>query len=99
MDKLKAIQLFLRLAELGSISRVAEEQQLAKSMVSTQLKKLEQQLGVRLFQRTTRHFSLTAQGEQYRTQVQTLLGQMETLEEAAAVHGMNLDDLLAALNK
>lgn len=25
--------------------------------------------------------------------------QMETLEEAAAVHGMNLDDLLAALNK
>jgi DNA-binding transcriptional LysR family regulator len=81
MDKLKAIQLFLRLAELGSISRVAEEQQLAKSMVSTQLKKLEQQLGVRLFQRTTRHFSLTAQGEQYRTQVQTLLGQMETLED------------------
>lgn len=56
---------FVTIAEKGSISLAAEELNLGKSAVSQNLKRLEEQLGVKLANRTTRKLTLTPAGEQY----------------------------------
>ncbi|TDF34922.1 LysR family transcriptional regulator [Alteromonadaceae bacterium M269] len=56
---------FVAVVEQGSITRAAEELGLAKSAVSQNLKRLEEQVGVKLAVRTTRQFSLTPAGERY----------------------------------
>lgn len=56
---------FVTIVETGSITRAADELGLAKSAVSQNLKRLEQQLGIKLAVRTTRQLSLTPAGERY----------------------------------
>ena len=65
MDKLRAIQLFVRLTELGSFTQVAEELNVSKSMISKEIRRLEDSLGARLLQRSTRSLQLTQVGEGY----------------------------------
>lgn len=54
---------FVAVADLGSLSRAAEAVHVTQSAVSAQIKRLEDQLGCRLFTRTTRSVALTPQGE------------------------------------
>lgn len=56
---------FVTVVETGSITRAADELNIAKSAVSQNLKRLEEQLDVKLAIRTTRHLSLTPAGERY----------------------------------
>lgn len=56
---------FVTIVERGSITLAADELNLAKSAVSQNLKRLEDQLGVKLATRTTRRFNLTPAGERY----------------------------------
>lgn len=58
----KLLQAFVLVAEHGSFKRAAEESLRSPSAVSAQVKELEAQLGIELFERTTRRVSLTAQG-------------------------------------
>lgn len=80
MDKLKAMALFVRVVELGSFSRVAEQQGSTKSMISKQISQLEQQLGVRLLQRSTRRLQLTDIGAHYLQQCRNILQQLDNTE-------------------
>lgn len=64
---------FVSVADSGSITRAAEELNLAKSAVSQNLKRLEEQLGVKLATRTTRRLSLTPAGERYYQRCKALL--------------------------
>ena len=59
MDKIYAMQLFLRVAELESFTRAAETLSLPKGSVSRQIQALENALGTQLLHRTTRRVSLT----------------------------------------
>ncbi|WP_276866707.1 helix-turn-helix domain-containing protein, partial [Enterobacter oligotrophicus] len=52
MDKIHAMQLFIRVAELESFSRAAETLSLPKGSVSRQIQALENQLGTQLLHRT-----------------------------------------------
>ncbi len=63
MDELRAISTFIRAAELGSFNRAATAQGTTPQAVSKTVRQLEQHLGVRLFHRTTRKSSLTADGQ------------------------------------
>ncbi|MER9801873.1 LysR family transcriptional regulator, partial [Mesorhizobium sp. M0142] len=54
---------FEAVARLGGVAKAAQELQVTPSAVSQQLRLLEHQLGVRLFQREKRHLSLTIDGE------------------------------------
>jgi DNA-binding transcriptional LysR family regulator len=63
MDKLRAMQLFVRLADLGSFTRVAEYANTSKSMVSKEIGRLEDALGARLLHRATRNVQLTHVGQ------------------------------------
>ena len=65
MDKLQAMQLFRRVAELGSFRRAADELDLSASYVSRRVGQLEQELGGRLMTRTTRQLALTETGAAY----------------------------------
>ncbi|MCG6347371.1 LysR family transcriptional regulator [Vibrio fluvialis] len=65
MDRLTAMHTFVRVAELASFSRAAEELGLPKASVSNHIQLLETQAGARLLQRTTRKVSLTPDGRTY----------------------------------
>jgi DNA-binding transcriptional LysR family regulator len=71
MDKIHAMQLFIRVAELESFSRAAETLSLPKGSVSRQIQALENHLGVRLLHRTTRRVQLTQDGMVYYERART----------------------------
>jgi len=80
MDKLRAMQLFVRVAELGNFSQVAEQYGCSKSMLSKQITALETELGARLLQRSTRRLQLTQTGSDYLQRCREILRQIEDSE-------------------
>ncbi|MFT4173540.1 MAG: LysR family transcriptional regulator [Rhodocyclaceae bacterium] len=84
MDHYVELRTFLVVAELGSFAAAAKRLSLARSTVTTQVQALERALGVALLTRTTRHVSLTADGER--------------LAERAAVLMAGLEDLAAEIS-
>jgi len=77
VDKLRAIQLFVRLADLGSFTRVAEQINSSKSMVSKEIGRLETELGTRLLHRSTRNVQLTHTGEGYLQRAREILAKLD----------------------
>ncbi len=77
MDKLRAIQLFVRLADLGSFTRVAEQVNSSKSMISKEIGRLEADLGARLLHRSTRNVQLTHVGEGYLQRAREILSKLD----------------------
>lgn len=62
MDSLTDIAVFVRVVEEGSFTRAAERLTLSRSVISKYITRLEERLGVRLLNRTTRRLSLTEAG-------------------------------------
>ena len=62
MDKLKAMQTFVRIADAGSLTAAARALDSSLPAVVRSLAGLETHLGVRLLNRTTRRMSLTEEG-------------------------------------
>ena len=69
METLANIESFVRSAEAGSFSQAARNLGLTPAAVSKNVARLEQNLGVRLFQRSTRSLVLTEAGERFLTEV------------------------------
>ncbi|MCK6264667.1 LysR family transcriptional regulator [Vibrio sp. ZSDE26] len=65
MGQLESIHIFIKVVETGSITKASEQLGLAKSAISKRLSELEQQLGVKLINRTTRKSSITEAGQLY----------------------------------
>ena len=65
MDTFNAIPVFVAVADNAGFSSAARVLGISKSAVSKRITQLEQQLGARLFNRSTRHLSLTEAGERY----------------------------------
>lgn len=80
MDKIHAMQLFVRVAELESFSRAAESLTLPKGSVSRQIQALENRLGTQLLHRTTRRVSLTQDGMVYYERAKDLLTNLDELD-------------------
>ncbi|QLR45160.1 LysR family transcriptional regulator [Enterobacter sp. RHBSTW-00994] len=80
MDKIHAMQLFIRVAELESFSRAAETLGLPKGSVSRQIQSLENLLGTQLLHRTTRRVSLTQDGMVYYERAKDLLANLDELD-------------------
>ena len=62
MDRLKAIETFVRIAQTGSLSKAAQELGMSRALASTHLRQLEDHLGARLLNRTTRRVGPTEAG-------------------------------------
>lgn len=80
MNRLDAMHLFVRIAELGSFTAVAEQMGLARSVVTRQIAALEEHLGVKLMVRNTRRLSLTSAGGAYLEKCRVILDLVEAAE-------------------
>lgn len=79
MDKIHAMQLFIKVAELESFSRAADFFALPKGSVSRQIQALEHQLGTQA-QRTTRRVKLTPEGMTYYQRAKDVLSNLNELD-------------------
>lgn len=80
MDRLAAMQAFARVAETRSFSEAARRLRVSKSVLSRQVAALEAELGVRLFNRTTRALTPTEIGQAYYARVARILADIEETE-------------------
>jgi DNA-binding transcriptional LysR family regulator len=71
------LQLFVRAADLGSLSAAARVMDLSAAVASAALKRIEQQLGARLLARSTRSLRLTAEGEGFLEYARAALASLE----------------------
>ncbi|MCZ4059354.1 LysR family transcriptional regulator [Pantoea sp. LMR881] len=76
--------LFAWVAECGSFTAAAERVGLPKSSVSQRISQLEQRLGIRLLNRTTRQLNLTFAGERYLLHCQEMMQASERADQAIA---------------
>lgn len=81
MDKFSRIDIFTKVVELGSFSKAAESVNITKSAVSKQVQALEDSLGVRLLNRTTRSIHLTEEGEEFFKRCAGIIEELSDAEE------------------
>jgi DNA-binding transcriptional LysR family regulator len=77
------LRLFVEVARLGGFAAVARSNDLDPSSVSRAIAGLEEELGVRLFQRSTRKLSLTEAGHLYLCRVAPLVEELDDAREEA----------------
>ncbi len=80
MDRLWAMEVFVKVVEAGSLSRAATHLDLANASVTTCIRNLETHLGVTLLRRSTRHIQLTDEGAIYYERCRSILDQVDEAE-------------------
>src|SRR5262245_40948922 len=81
MDRVSSMLSFVKVVEKGGFSSAARELNLSTSMVTTHVKSLEDRLGVRLLNRTTRNVSLTEAGHAYYDRCVQILSEIDDADE------------------
>lgn len=84
MDNVKAMRLFLTVVQTGSLSGAGRQSGLSPASVSRQITTLEDDLGVRLLNRTSRRLSLTEAGQVYLEHAERLLQDIDELRDAVS---------------
>jgi LysR family transcriptional regulator for bpeEF and oprC len=80
MDKIAAMRAFARVVEAGTFVRAADSMDLPNSTVTRLVQTLEQELGAKLLNRTTRRVTVTGEGAMYYERALRLLGDLDDLE-------------------
>jgi DNA-binding transcriptional LysR family regulator len=83
MDRIDAMQAFVAVADLRGFAPAARKLKLSPSAVTRLVAALEQRLGARLLQRTTRSLALTDVGSRYLERARRILADVEEAERAA----------------
>jgi DNA-binding transcriptional LysR family regulator len=81
-DQLEGITVFAAVVDAGGFSAAGRALRCSKAAVSTQLRRLEDRLGVRLLQRTTRRLSLTEEGRAYYQHCRRILDEARDAADA-----------------
>lgn len=81
MTSISDLDIFSRVARTANMSAAGREMGLSPAVVSKRISLLEDRLGARLFQRTTRHLTLTETGEGYFKRVVDILSLIEEAED------------------
>ena len=84
MDVLNAMKTYAAVVTTGSFTRAAERLDISKALASKYVRQLEEHLGVRLLNRTTRRMSVTEVGEAYYKRCKQVLDDIEELESATS---------------
>jgi DNA-binding transcriptional LysR family regulator len=77
MDRLTSMSVFVKVADLGSFAAAAKELRLSPTMIGKHMRHLEERLGSRLINRSTRRQSLTELGRNYLDHCRRLLEEAE----------------------
>lgn len=80
MLKVEQLRIFITLTELGTMTAVANKQQVSVMAVSKTISLLEKETGQPLFSRTRRNFTLTQFGQDFKLHAQQVIAQLDTLE-------------------
>lgn len=89
MDRWTEIELFVQVAETGSLSRAAELLDLSNASASRHLAALEERLGVRLVERNTRRLYLTDTGQEFFQRARTILADLRDAESTVNAAALN----------
>ncbi len=84
MDQFKQISTFTEVVTKGSLSAAARAEGVAPSLIGRRIDALEQRLGVKLLQRTTRKIALTNEGIAFLDDCQRILAELEEAEAAVS---------------
>ena len=88
MDKIKAFETFVAVAQKGSLTAAAKAEGVAPAIIGRRLDGLEEHLGVRLMVRTTRRISLTQEGSAFLEDCQRLLADIASAEASVSAGGI-----------
>ena len=95
MDKYRNMQLFCTVVDRGSFSKAAKALGITPAIVGRHIAAMEESLGFRLLNRTTRSMHLTPGGKAYYEGAQTVLSQIEQLEDSlTTAHQNNPEGLI-----
>lgn len=83
-DRLALMRAFRAVADAGSFSEAARSLGLSRAAVSAQVARLEEAIGVRLLERTTRRVELTDEGRAYGARAARLLDELDALDDDTA---------------
>jgi len=84
MDRLHSMRVFARVVDVGSFASAARDMNLSPAVVTRLVADLEEHLGARLINRTTRRLSLTDIGEAYLERTRQILTEVEEAEALAS---------------
>jgi len=97
MDRLQSMRVFQQVVEEGGFAAAARKLGLATAVVSRLVSDLEQHLGVRLLQRTTRSLSLTQAGAIYLERLRVILGEIDTAEAMVQDQAQEMSGIVRVL--
>lgn len=99
MDRLATLALFIRIVDRGSFSAAAADCGISRPVATAAIKALEQRLGTRLLQRSTRHVQPTIEGEAYYHRCVAILADLEDADRGTngAVAGLVRVDVASHL--
>ena len=86
MDRLRAMEVFVRIVECGSMSRAAADMGVSPTTISSHLAQLEAHLGRRLLDRSTRRIDLTEDGRQYLADIRPVIEAASAAEDRMLVN-------------
>jgi len=89
VDRWTELELFVQVAETGSLSRAAEALDLSNAAASRHLSALEDRLGARLVERNTRRLYLTDPGKEFFSRAKTVLADLKDAEDAVNASTLN----------
>ncbi len=83
MDRLRSLELFIRIVERGSFTVAASDLGISRPVATAAIRTLEERLGTRLLQRSTRQLRPTAEGEDYYRRCVAVLADLDDADRAA----------------
>lgn len=90
MDRLQSMRVFQQVVDDGSFAAAARKFDMSSAVVTRLVGDLEDHLGVRLLQRTTRRLALTDAGETYLARVRHILNDIDEAHAAAQAHAQEM---------
>ncbi len=87
---LRHLRVFIAVAETGNFSRAAEELLLSQSSMTVTIRQLEEDLGVRLLNRTTRQVQITADGEKFLSSARHVIDEFDRMIAAMRLSASQL---------
>jgi DNA-binding transcriptional LysR family regulator len=85
MDQLRAMRVFARVIDAGGFAKAALALDIAPAVATRLVAELEEHLGARLINRTTRRLALTDVGEDYLERVRNILSEVDDAEAVAGI--------------
>ena len=98
MDRLAAMQTFVKVVDTGSFSAAARQLHVGQPAVSKTVAQLEELLGVRLLARSTRGLAVTQAGQRYYERARRSIEEADEAELAARGEGAGLAGRLRSLS-